>query len=151
MTVSEEKHLYAVGSHSYVTLVDVRKKMCQPIPTKQRDRGLFQGNVGVCFKVTSFLGVEDNSPCLSLLLFLAAYLFSWSLSTPLPFPPILSVCHPIWAVSLNPCKTQIHEQFQLYRWRGPFEPYAFRPVHLKHTGCHTLQLKLVVKARGRVM
>lgn len=94
MTVSEEKHLYAVGSHSYVTLVDVRKKMCQPIPTKQRDRGLFQGNVGACFNIMSFLGVGDNSLCLSLLLFLAAYLFSLSLSTPLPLPS--------YSISLSP-------------------------------------------------
>ena len=45
MTVSEEKNLYAVGSHSYVTLVDSRKKVCQPIPAKQRERGLCQGKV----------------------------------------------------------------------------------------------------------
>ena len=43
MTVSEEKNLYAVGSHSFVTLIDCRKRLSQPIATRQRDRGLFQG------------------------------------------------------------------------------------------------------------
>ncbi|KAK7477820.1 hypothetical protein BaRGS_00030898 [Batillaria attramentaria] len=43
MAVSEEKNLYAIGSHSFVTLLDSRKKTLQPIPAKNRDRGLFQG------------------------------------------------------------------------------------------------------------
>lgn len=50
MAVSEEKNLYAVGSHSYVTLIDCRKQMTQPIATKQRDRGLFQGIRSLSFK-----------------------------------------------------------------------------------------------------
>ncbi|KAK7116122.1 DDB1- and CUL4-associated factor 12-like [Littorina saxatilis] len=50
MTVSEDKNLYAVGSHSCVTLVDCRKKLCQPVPTKPRERGTFQGIRSLSFK-----------------------------------------------------------------------------------------------------
>lgn len=58
MTVSEDKNLYAVGSHSCVTLVDCRKKLCQPVPTKPRERGTFQGMatpISFVFSQTFFL------------------------------------------------------------------------------------------------
>lgn len=50
ITVSEERNLYAVGSHSCFTLVDSRKKTEHQIPAKHRERGLFQGIRSLSFQ-----------------------------------------------------------------------------------------------------
>ncbi|XP_076464961.1 DDB1- and CUL4-associated factor 12-like [Babylonia areolata] len=51
MAVSEEKSVYAIGSHSYLTLVDSRKKLYQHVHANQRDRGLlFQGIRSLSFR-----------------------------------------------------------------------------------------------------
>lgn len=46
--------------------------------------------------------------------------------------------------------TLTHEPFQPHDFGEPFKLQAVRPVHLKCTGCHTTQLKLMAYSKGKV-